>query len=105
MTNDPPSLPDLVRAVRELLETDTVKALEGSRAYDVRVAIHVLAIVERELRAGGASDASLEELASALRARTVAYDDPGALARLRADAEARLAIANPKYAHARRTAD
>lgn len=106
MTNDPPGIADLVRAVRELLEHDTVRALDGARAYDVRVAIHVLGIVERELRVTDVGDATtLAALAEALRARNTRYDDPDVLSVLRADAEARLAVANPKYAHARRTPD
>jgi hypothetical protein len=77
--HDPPTAEQLVEAVREWLETDVMPAVEGRLQFHTRVAVNILAMVEREMelgpeqadrhranldRLGFASDA---ELAAAIR--------------------------------------
>jgi hypothetical protein len=50
--HDLPDPPTLLEAVREFLERDIEPELEGRLRYHLKVAINVLAIVERELRLG-----------------------------------------------------
>lgn len=52
--HDRPSATELVEAVREFLTTDVMEATEGRVRFHARVAANALAIVERELAAGGA---------------------------------------------------
>lgn len=63
--HDVPTVVELVEAVREFLEGDVMAATDGRVRYHVRVAVNVLAIVERELVAGaGHAVAHTERLAS-----------------------------------------
>jgi hypothetical protein len=108
--HDAPDAAQLVEAVREFLESDVMAATEGRVQFHVRVATHVLAMVERELAAGEApadrhrerlqalgvmSDA---ELATAIR--DGALDDRwnDVIVALRATVADKLAVANPSYA-------
>lgn len=50
--HDLPDPPTLLEAVREFLETEIEPGLEGGLRYHLKVAVNVLAIVERELRLG-----------------------------------------------------
>ena len=50
--HDAPDVPTLLEAVREFLAEDVEPELEGRRRYLMKVAVNVLAIVERELALG-----------------------------------------------------
>jgi hypothetical protein len=50
--HDLPDPPTLIEAVREFLADDIEPELDGRLRYHLKVAINVLAIVERELRLG-----------------------------------------------------
>ena len=50
--HDPPTAEQLVEAVREWLETDVMPAVEGRLQFHTRVAINILAMVEREMAFG-----------------------------------------------------
>ena len=50
--HDLPDPPALLEAVREFLSEEVEPPLEGRLRYHLKVAINVLAIVERELRLG-----------------------------------------------------
>jgi hypothetical protein len=110
--SEPHDIPDaagLVEAVREFLESDVLTSTEGRVQFHTRVAVNVLAMVERELRAGAeqlaAHQAGLEALgvpderALAEAIRTGAMDDR--LDEVRAFVEetvrAKLEVANPRY--------
>lgn len=104
-----PTAGELVESVREFLERDILTSTDGRTRFHTRVAINVLAMVERELAEGPqpsldhaerlnslgvSSDAELAQ-----RLRSGDFDaDLGAVAELlRASADARLAVANPQY--------
>ncbi len=107
--HDVPSIGQLVESVREWLQTDLLSATEGRLQFNTRVAINVLAIVERELVLGAAHEAAhLERLRSlgvaddaslAAAIRAGEFDDR--LAEVRAvvwqSVRDKLAVANPKY--------
>ena len=105
-----PTAVELVESVREWLELEVVDSVDGRLRFHTRVAANVLAMVERELELGGeqrvahgtrlaglgvADDA---ELAAAIR--TGELDDQLDVVRdvVRASVEAKLAVANPRYA-------
>jgi len=107
--HDMPSAQALVESVREWLERDVMAGTTGRLQFHTRVAINVLAMVERELELGG-------EQAAAHRARLAQLgcaDDAELAARIRggelddrlpevrdlvwADVRDKLAVANPKY--------
>ena len=107
--HDVPSIEQLVESVREWLERDAMPALEGRLQFHARVAVNVLAIVERELalgpsqaaahaarlaRLGVADDADL-----AARIRSGELDDQYELVRalVAASVDDKLAVANPKH--------
>ncbi len=107
--HDEPTAAGLTEAVREFLERDVLPATDGRVRFHTRVAINVLAMVERELalgpdqarahaaalgRLGVSSDA---ELAAAIR--TGALDDrlEEVTAVVRETVEAKLEVANPRY--------
>src|SRR2546423_7559223 len=58
-----PSAPDLLAVVREFLENDILPAagLDDDKRFNIRVAVNLLATVERELRLGPESDAAEAE--------------------------------------------
>jgi hypothetical protein len=62
VTQDRPSAPELVAAVREFLERDVMAATEGRVQFHTRVAINALGMIERELLLG-------DEFTAAERAR------------------------------------
>lgn len=107
--HDAPSVAELVEAVREWLERDVVTATDGRLKFHSRVAINMLAIVERELEMGAeharvhgerlaalgmADDA---ELAAAIRNGDLddRLDEVRSL--LREVTTDKLSVANPKY--------
>lgn len=117
---DPPTLAELVIAVREFLEEQAMPQLEGRTAFHARVAANALAIVERQLELGPAAEAAeherlqallgrdgdLEELNRELcrriRAGRLAADDPALVEHLRATTFDKLAVDQPRYSGYRR---
>jgi uncharacterized protein DUF6285 len=107
--HDVPTAAQLLEAVRGWLQADVMAATDGRLQFDTRVAINVLAMVERELALGaGHEEAHLDrlsrlgvaddaELAAAIRSG--ALDDR--LDEVRAlvwdSVRDKLAVANPKY--------
>lgn len=115
MATDRPTVPELVEAVREFLESEVQPSLEGSVAFHTRVAVNVLKIVERELADGPKLaaeekarlvsllghdddlDILAEELITAIRGGRMGVDTPGLVEHLRSTVMAKLAIDNPRY--------
>jgi hypothetical protein len=107
--HDTPSAAELVEAVREWLERDVLADADGRLRFHARVAINVLAIVERELVLGPAqSVAHAERLAQlgvaddvelARRIRSGELDDrlDEVKALVAASVRDKLAVANPRY--------
>lgn len=107
--HDPPSAEQLVESVREWLENDVMPAVGGRLQFHTRVAINILAMVEREMalgpeqadkhranldRLGYASDA---DLAVAIR-RGVCDDRIAEIEDVVfASVVEKLRVANPKY--------
>ncbi|MFT4656998.1 MAG: hypothetical protein ACI8V4_001165 [Ilumatobacter sp.] len=104
-----PTAAELIESVREWLERDVLPSSEGSLKFHSRVAINVLAMVERELELGTdqnvehadrlASIAMTDDVEFAVAIRNGDLDDrlDEVRAILRADVNAKLAVANPKY--------
>lgn len=93
-----PTAAELVAAVRDHLAEQVAPKLGKGDAFTLRVAGNALAMVERELAALPAPAIEIDDAAHAARIR--AGDDltDSELAEVRAAAEARLAVANPKWA-------
>ena len=92
-----PTAPELVEALLEFLGGEILPTLTDHRLrFRTLVAMNALGIVYRELVAGlpPEDDSEQRELAARIRAGDVA---PGTLARVKADVEAKLAIASPRY--------
>jgi hypothetical protein len=120
MPHDDPSARQLVEAVREWLERDVLAGTDGRLNFHTRVAINVLAMVERELELG--SQQAIEhaerlanlgfaddrELAAAIRDGGL-DDNPAAAAELRDSVLAsvldKLRVANPRYLGDRYSSD
>lgn len=107
--HDMPSAQQLVEAVREWLERDVMAGTTGRLQFHTRVAVNVLAMVERELQVGAAQAA-----VHADRLAQLGCDDEHDLARKIRDGELddrlpevrelvwatvrdKLTVANPKY--------
>lgn len=103
-----PTLAELIDAVLGYLRDDLADRVDGPERHRVRIAVHALEMVDRELRLGpeqarahGARLAQLgfgsdAELARAIRAGEV--DDGPALRRALTDDTAdRLRVANPRW--------
>jgi hypothetical protein len=113
--HDPPTAAQLIESVREWLEREVLPATEGRLQFHARVAVNVLAMVERELQLGpeqaeshaarlaqlGVADDA--ELAAAIRRGALddRYDEVRAL--VAASVADKLAVANPTYARGTRT--
>lgn len=109
--HDAPTMQQLIAAVREWMEGDLLSAVSGRLQFHARVAINVLAMVERELDVGDEQDrrheqrlavlgvADDQELAAAIRAGHM--DDRLELVReaVWASVRDKVAVANPKYLH------
>ncbi len=104
-----PTSAELIESVREWIERDVMTSTEGRLKFHSRVAINVLALVERELAMG-----EQQEVDHAERLATLGMVDDADFARairagdlddrldevrsvLRSDVDAKLAVANPKY--------
>lgn len=107
--HDVPTSEQLVESVREWLERDVVPGTTGRLQFHARVAVNVLAMVERELQVGEAQAA-----AHAVRLAQLGCTDDAELARriregdlddrlpevrdvVWASVRDKLAVANPKY--------
>lgn len=115
MAQDRPTAAELLEAVREFLEAEVTPGLAGHTGFHARVALNVIAMVERELTLGPDLDraeaerlralldaegdlAQLNaELARRLRAGELDHRREEVVAHLRISARAKLAIANPRY--------
>ena len=108
MSADWPPAEELLHAVREFLEADVMSSTSGRTQYLTRVAMNILATVERELRDGAVESVQREvfgrfqagdegELCE--RIRSGALDDHLAEVAnaLRPLVHQRLSIANPRY--------
>ena len=107
--HDMPDAAALVEAVREFLERDVMAATEGRVQFHTRVAINVLAMVEREIRLGDAQAAehaaglaqlgveSEAELAAAIRAGALDSRLDEVRALVTETVRQKLLVANPKY--------
>ena len=107
--HDRPTAAELVEAVREFLERDVMPATEGRVQFHTRVAVNVLATVQREIELGPE-----QATAHAERLRSLGYASEAELAAAirRGDLDDRydeikaavldtvtdkLRVANPKY--------
>jgi hypothetical protein len=107
--HDVPTAAQLVEAVREWLERDVLTGTQGRLQFHTRVAINVLAMVERELAVGAEQEAAHQatlarlgvaddaELAAAIREGRLDWRDPDLRAAVRASVNAKLSVANPNY--------
>ena len=93
---DRPTAQELAEAIEEFLGGELLPALTDQRLrFRTLVAMNALGIVYRELAALPVEDdADMRELARRIRAGDV---PPGTLRRVKADVEARLRIASPRY--------
>ena len=107
--HDVPTAEQLIESVREWIERDVISATSGRLQFHARVAINVLAMVERELRDGTAlavaHQARLSELGVSDEADLAAAIRSGALddrlERVRElvwdSVRDKLSVSNPKY--------
>lgn len=108
--HDVPTARQLVESVREWMERDLLASTSGRVQFHARVAINVLAMVERELEVGAEQLARHRErlatlgfaddfeLAASIRRGDVDHDLDRVIEVVRADVEAKLSVANPGYA-------
>jgi hypothetical protein len=91
-----PTAQELAEAIEEFLGSEILPTLNDHRLrFRLLVAMNALGIVYRELAALPAEDdAGQRELARRIRAGDV---PPETLAQVKADVEARLLIASPRY--------
>jgi hypothetical protein len=94
MSHDRPNARELVEAVREFVERELLPTLDDHRLrFRTLVALNALGIAGREL-AGHEEPEPDWELARRIRAGDVPAD---ALDRIKADVEAKLRVASPRY--------
>jgi hypothetical protein len=96
-----PTAQELAEAIQEFLGGEILPTLTDHRLrFRMLVAMNALSIIYRELAALPVEDDSEQrELAAKIRAGEV---PPGTLGRVKADVEARLRIASPRYLEAYR---
>ena len=107
--HDHPTSAELVDAVREWLETDVFDAVDGRLQFHTRVAINILAMVQREIESGSRHEAdhlerlsrlgysSDADLAASIREGRHDHELGSLLAQLRGAVHDKLSVANPKY--------
>ena len=107
--HDVPSARQLVESVREWLENDVLSSTSGRLQFHARVAINVLATVERELELGPSQRVDHDErlaalgvgsdaeLADAIRTGRLDSRLDDVVEAVRADVWAKLLVANPGY--------
>lgn len=123
MPQDRASAEELLAGVEKFLRNDVLPQLKGSSVYKCRVAANMLGIVQRELAQGPGSDkAELEgleillakksetedlqpalddlnqELCAKIRSGELDDQREAVVAHVRSTLQAKVAIANPKYA-------
>jgi signal transduction protein with GAF and PtsI domain len=91
-----PTAQELTEAIQEFLAGEILPTLTDHRLrFRMLVAMNALSIVYRELeRLPAEDDAAQRELAARIRTGDV---PDGTIARVKADVEARLRIASPRY--------
>jgi hypothetical protein len=112
---DRPSASELVAAVRDFLQEDVMRAVEGRVAFHTRVAVNALGMIVRELDDGaryereeharavallghdGETHDLERELAARIRRGELTHADADVVAHLRATVRDKLRIANPGY--------
>ncbi|MGB0922226.1 MAG: DUF6285 domain-containing protein [Alphaproteobacteria bacterium] len=123
MSMDQPSAADLVEATHEFLGEKIAPELKGFNAFQMRVALNVLKIVERELRLGpdaetreraglttllGGGEGDIRDLnrqlCTAIREGKLSADTPGLMDHLWQTTLDKVAIDQPKYARYQREA-
>lgn len=104
-----PHAPDLLEAVKLHLSEELLPTLDGYHAYQLRVAVNLLSIVQREMEQGAAAAdagaarlaalgyADADDLASAIREGRADIDDPALCEHLVRGLREALAINNPKW--------
>ncbi|MBV8257516.1 MAG: hypothetical protein JO073_06815 [Actinobacteria bacterium] len=94
--SDRPTAQELAEAIQEFLASEILPTVSDHRLrFRTLVAMNALGIVYRELaKLPPEHDAEQRELAARIRAGDV---PAGTLARVKADAEARLLVASPQY--------
>ena len=94
--SDRPTGQELAEAIQEFLAAEILPTLDDHRLrFRTLVAMNALGIVYRELaKLPPEDDAEQRELAARIRAGDV---PPGAVERVKADVEARLRVASPRY--------
>jgi hypothetical protein len=108
----------MLATIRDYLDKEILPGLGGDRWFNVKVSCNMLAVIERELRLGGAADAeeaarltaltgregTLEALnralTQAIRDGRIAMDDPALLDHLRRTTADALRINNPQWLRA-----
>ncbi len=95
MSRGIPTSAELVHAVREFLEQEVMPATEGRLSFHARVAVNVLAQVERELLSGLPDTTGDADLCAAIRAGSV--DFAHAYEEIRETVIAKLRISNPRH--------
>lgn len=107
--HDVPTAGELVEAVREWIERDVLTATEGRLSFHARVAVNMLAMVERELDLGPEQARRHAErlaalglpddaaLAAAIRSGDLDDRLPEVRDMVRASVEDKLRVANPRY--------
>jgi hypothetical protein len=91
-----PTPQELAEAIEEFLSGEILPTLDDHRLrFRLLVALNALGILHRELaKLPPEDDAAQRELAARIRAGDV---EPGTLARVKADVEAKLRIDSPRY--------
>jgi hypothetical protein len=118
MAQDRPTAPELLAAIADFLREEATPALDKAEprlAFQMRVAVNSLAILEREARLGPDADAAEQarlmkllgrdgtldelnrELARQLRVGERDENDAALMAHLDATISAKIAIANPRW--------
>jgi hypothetical protein len=107
--HDPPSVAQLLEAVREFLERDVMAVTEGTVRFHARVAANAVAIAERQLALGPAQAdghrarlhalgvADEGALASAIRSGELDHRREDVLLAVRETVRDKLLVANPGY--------
>jgi hypothetical protein len=107
--HDRPTASELLQAVREWMEQDLVTGVDGRLAFQVRVAMNMLDIVDREITLGAPMESRHEDVLQAmgvasdaelsLKIRRGDFDEefPALLMALRPVVEDKVRVANPKY--------
>jgi hypothetical protein len=106
-----PTAVELAAAVEDFLRREALPALDGRLAFQTLVAANAVAILRRELAAGGEAEtdharrlaafgaADDAALASSIRGGELDDRVPELIAALRGSVEAKVAVTNPKYLH------